>query len=86
MLWDERKPSHAALMPAESVMAPPGRWGIRGSSLLAFGEKRRKAEVSTPLLYNRAERVCKAGGLFQLTFCPLSDDSQLCIFFAVRYH
>lgn len=63
MLWDERKPSHAALMPAESVMAPPGRWGIRGSSLLAFGEKRRKAEVSTPLLYYRAERVCKAGGL-----------------------
>lgn len=33
-------------------MAPPGRWGIRGSSLLAFGEKRRKAEVSTPLMSN----------------------------------
>ena len=24
MLWDERKPSHAALMPAESVMASVG--------------------------------------------------------------
>ena len=40
-------------------MAPVGRWGIRGSSLLAFGEKRRKAEVSTPLQYYRAERVRK---------------------------
>ena len=42
MLWDERKPSHAALMPAESVMAPVGLWGMKGSSLPAFGEKRRK--------------------------------------------
>ena len=42
---------------------PSGAVGIRGSSLLAFGEKRRKAEVSTPLLCYRAERVWKAGGL-----------------------
>ena len=42
---------------AESVMAPVGRWGKERSSLPAFGEKRRKAEVSTPLLYYRAERV-----------------------------
>lgn len=32
---------------------------MKGSSLLAFGEKRRKTEVSTPLLYYRAERVWK---------------------------
>lgn len=43
----------------ESVMAPSGLWGRRGSSLPAFGEKRRKTEVSTPLLYYRAERVWK---------------------------
>ena len=42
---------------AESVMAPPGLWGMKGSSLPAFGEKRRKTEVSTPLLYTRAERA-----------------------------
>lgn len=44
-------------------MAPVGLWGRKWSSLLAFGEKRRKAEVSTPLLCYRAERVWKAGGL-----------------------
>ena len=44
---------------AVSVMAPVGLWGRKWSSLLAFGEKRRKTEVSTPLLYNRAERVWK---------------------------
>lgn len=38
-------------------MAPVGLWGRKWSSLLAFGEKRRKAEVSTPLLYCRAKRV-----------------------------
>ena len=38
---------------------PVGLWGMKGSSLLAFGEQRRKTEVSTPLLYNRAERVWK---------------------------
>ena len=40
-------------------MAPVGRWGKERSSLLAFGEKRRKAEVSTPLLNYRAKRVRK---------------------------
>ena len=40
-------------------MAPVGRWGMIGSSLLTFGEKRRKAEVSTPLLYYRAKRAWK---------------------------
>lgn len=40
-------------------MAPVGLWGMKGSSLPAFGEKRRKTEVSTPLLYYRAERVWK---------------------------
>ena len=39
MLWDERKPSHAALMPAESVMAPVGRWGKEGSSLRLGGRE-----------------------------------------------
>lgn len=38
-------------------MAPSGLWGMIGSSLPAFGEKRRKTEVSTPLLYYRAKRV-----------------------------
>ena len=38
-------------------MVPSGLWGMKGSSLLAFGEKRRKTEVSTPLLYYRAKRV-----------------------------
>ena len=46
-------------MGAESVMAPSGLWGKGRSSLLTIGEKRRKAEVSTPLLYYRAERVLK---------------------------
>ena len=32
-------------------MAPVGLWGMKGSSLLAFGEKRRKTEVSTPILF-----------------------------------
>ena len=40
-------------------MAPWGLWGMKGSSLLAFGEQQRKTEVSIPLLYNRAERVWK---------------------------
>lgn len=40
-------------------MAPPGLWGMKGSSLPAFGEKRRKTEVSTPLLYYRAKRAWK---------------------------
>ena len=31
--------------------------GMKGSSLLTLGEKRRKTEVSTPLLYYRAKRV-----------------------------
>ena len=31
-------------------MAPVGLRGMKGSSLLTFGGKRRKAEVSTPLL------------------------------------
>lgn len=48
---------------AVSVIAPVGLWGRKWSSLLAFGEKRRKTEVSTPLLCYRAERVWKAGGL-----------------------
>ena len=29
MLWDERKPSHAALMPAESVMGKHSRKYVR---------------------------------------------------------
>mgnify|MGYP000062289593 CR=1 FL=1 len=33
MLWDERKPSHAALMPAESVMAPVGLGALQDVSL-----------------------------------------------------
>lgn len=65
---------------------PCGAVGDERVESSGFRSKRRKTEVSTPLLYNRAERVCKVGGLFQLTFCPLSDDSQLRIFFAVRYH
>ena len=44
-------------MGAESVMAPVGLWGKERSSLLTFGVKRRKTEVSTPLLYYRTERV-----------------------------
>ena len=44
---------------AESVMAPVGRWGKERSSLLAFGIIRRKIEVSTPILYYRAQRVWK---------------------------
>ena len=40
-------------------MAPVGRWGMIGASLLTFGEKRRKAEVSTPLLYYRVKRAWK---------------------------
>ena len=40
-------------------MAPVGRWGKERSSLLTFGEKRRKAEVSTPPLPYRAKRVWK---------------------------
>ena len=44
---------------AESVMATSGLWGMKGSSLPAFGEKRRKTEVSAPLLYYRAKRVWK---------------------------
>ena len=64
---------------------PCGAVGGKRVESSGFRSKRRN-EVSTPLLYNRAERVCKAGGLFQLTFCPLFDDSQLRIFFAVRYH
>lgn len=47
------------MLGAESVMAPVGLWGMKGSSLPAFGEKRRKTEVSTPLLYYRAKRVWK---------------------------
>lgn len=35
-------------------MAPVGLWGRKWSSLLAFGEKRRKTEVSTPILFNPA--------------------------------
>lgn len=54
----------AAWRPVASEANPlycrPTRQGV-------FRSKRRKTEVSTPLLYNRAERVCKAGGLFQLT-------------------
>ena len=65
---------------------PCGAVGDKRVESSGFRSKRRKTEVSTRLLYNRAERVCKAGGLFQLTFCHLSDDSQLRIFFAVRYH
>ena len=65
---------------------PCGAVGDKRVESSGFRSKRRKTEVSTPLLYNRAERVCKAGGLFQLTFFHLSDDSQLRIFFAVRYH
>ena len=44
-------------------MAPPGRWGIKGSSLLAFGEKRRKAEVSTPHCFINRSELGKVGGL-----------------------
>lgn len=54
---------------------------MKGSSLLAFGEKRRKTEVSTPLLYYRAKRVWKGrrfGGLsaaesvnLPVPLCPL---------------
>ena len=40
-------------------MAPSGLWGMKGSSLPAFGEKRRKAEVLTPLPCYRAKRVWK---------------------------
>lgn len=45
-------------------MAPVGRWGKERSSLPAFGEKRRKAEVSTHR-YRIIERseFEKAGGL-----------------------
>lgn len=44
-------------------LSPLWGWGRKWSSLLAFGEKRRKAEVSTPLLCYRAERVWNAGVL-----------------------
>lgn len=37
MLRDERDRARTALMSAESVMSTVGRWGIRGSSLPAFG-------------------------------------------------
>ncbi len=57
MLRDSRDKPRTELLGAESVMAPVGRWGKTRSSLLAFGEKRRKTEVSTPLLYCRAKRV-----------------------------
>ena len=70
---------------AESVMAPMGLWGMKGSSLPAFGEKRRKTGVSTPLLYYRAERAWKGrrfGGRSEtesvnlpVPLCPLGKSS-----------
>ena len=48
---------------AVSVMAPVGLWGRKGSSLLTFGEKRRKAEDSTPHCFINRSELGKVGGL-----------------------
>lgn len=63
MLWDERKPSHVALMPAESVMAPPGRWGIRGSSLPAFGVSGERLKSRHRYCIIKRSEFEEAGGL-----------------------
>ena len=44
-------------------MAPSGLWGMIGSSLPAFGEKRRKTEVSIPHCFINRSELGKVGGL-----------------------
>ena len=63
MLWDERKPSHAALMPAESVMASVGRCGIRGSSLPAFGVSGERLKSRHRYCIIKQSEFEEAGGL-----------------------
>lgn len=61
-------------------MAPVGRWGKKGR--VFWLSERNGERLKSRHRYCIIERseFGKAGGLFQLTFCPLSDDSQLRIF------